>query len=536
MITFDSSRFVALDETSQGAVFSPLKGRGEAHVFTLPSAERPGVDVRDSVFMDSDGKARAACGGAYKVGNLVPGAGKRVMCGQCTTWLESEQFGTERERTLSVWSESNPAGDTGSEIPADDVPDTSMVCAGGGSLPVEGTREKGADGSVTGVCVECGERVPVARVANGRVRPHEAKGEAAPVVDKSNKREMEKAITAERERLARQKAKRAEKVNTPAPVSESAPVTEKDAPAKSEVREIPAPFKIVHRGREIDPVARETDGKCAYEITEDGVVDLVTVHGRNRMHPVMGSRSRGLNGAETGTCPVCRTHVPLTGSGYIPTHRPGGVTPGRPVLTQKKLPVVEKGTAVADMAKVREREAYAWVDENGDAVPEENVEQHVHDGGTATLVPVVPTAPDAGAAVGQRGHGMSDGVAMTPGNLPPVQPQKGWSAAAGTMALPVGRDKPDPEVVNVVMHGGKFGYLSEADYRLLDRSGQRKYWRNIAVMEKRAATAQAAVRAKREALGESISPERRKAARKSAKVGKSVSGTVAGKVYHKKAD
>ena len=290
-----------------------------------------------------------------------------------------------------------------------------------------------------------------------------------------------------------------------------------------------APVKIKAKGREIDPVARETDGTCAYEIREDdGTLTLKIVHGRSGIEPVPGSESANASGEDTGTCPVCRTHVKLTGKGFIPTHRPGNVTPDGPVLAQKSVPVVDRGTAVADMAKVREREAYQTVDADGNELSAKEAKKAERDGETVTVVPVVPQAPDAGAAVGNRDHGRLDGVAMTAGDLPPVQPQgKGYAAKAGTMALPVGRPRPDAQVINDVTVGGRCGYLTAEEYDGLSRTGQRKYWRDVATNRERAARARRNNRNKAVATGERISPERRKAARKSARVGSSASGTIA---------
>ena len=289
------------------------------------------------------------------------------------------------------------------------------------------------------------------------------------------------------------------------------------------------PVKIKAKGREIDPVARETDGKCAYEIREDdGTLTLKIVHGRSEIEPVPGSQTMNASGEDTGTCPVCRTHVKLTGKGFIPTHRPGNVTPDGPMLSQKSVPVVDRGTAVADMAKVREREAYVTTDADGNELSAKEAKQAERDGETVTVVPVVPEAPDAGAAVGNRDHGRLDGVAMTAGDLPPVQPQgKGYAAKAGTMALPVGRPRPDTQVINDVTVGGRCGYLTAEEYDGLSRTGQRKYWRDVATNRERAARARRNNRNKSVATGERISPERRKAARKSARVGSSANGTIA---------
>lgn len=289
-----------------------------------------------------------------------------------------------------------------------------------------------------------------------------------------------------------------------------------------------APVKITVKGREIDPVARETDGKCAYEIRDvSGELVLKIVHGRSKIEPVPGSESVNTSGEATGTCPVCRTHVKLTGEGFIPTHRPGNVTPDGPVLSQKSVPVVDRGTAVADMAKVRESQAYQMVDGDGNELSPKEAMAAQKDGETVTVVPVVPEAPVAGAAVGNRDHGRLDGVAMTAGDLPPVQPQgKGYAAKAGTMALPVGRPRPDAQVINVVCVGGRYGYLTQEEYDALSRTRQRAYWRHVATNRERAARARKTNRNKAVATGERISPEQNKAERKAARLGSSADGTI----------
>lgn len=63
--------------------------------------------------------------------------------------------------------------------------------------------------------------------------------------------------------------------------------------------------------------------------------------------------------------------------------------------------------------------------------------------GPAAPVPAASCAP-----IGQRDHGMLDGVAMVRGrNMEPVQAQRGWAAAAGTMWGSLGRERADREIV-----------------------------------------------------------------------------------------
>jgi hypothetical protein len=422
MIVFSGTRYLALTQEVTGAVFSPVRGRGGAHVLTLPSAERPGTDAL--AYQDGEGRMTAVCGASLSAGNLVPGA-SREMHAVCAQWLASDAHAAESERTVSAWaSGENSAG----ENPAD-----------------------------------------LRRAA----------------------------VVREQERLDRQRAAR-----------------ENNSSQRLE--------------RTPDPVAKITDGKCSREVTgTDGVTVLVPIHGKNGIQPVPGTVTVVEGGSEAGVCPECRTFVRLTGKGSIPTHRPGNVTADGPVLSQKNVPTVENGTAVADAAKAREEEAYITTGPDGTKLTEKEVRDTVKNGGEVMVVPVVPTAPAAKAAVGCRDHGRSDGVAMTPGDLRPVQPKgKGWAARAGTMALPVGRPCPDAQVIRDVMHGGTFGYLTEADYAVLTRTQQRTYWRNVRTMRDRAQNARAMVTARREALRQQMPVKEARAARKAARVGTRTDGTV----------
>jgi hypothetical protein len=399
MIKFSDSVFLALNLDNDGAIFSPVKGGGDAHVLTVPSAERPGVDV---LALATDGRVRTVCNRRFKASNLTPGL-SRNLCKACAGFLASKDHGVERERVLSL-------------VPA--------------------VMEEGPGG------------IPVAAVS------------------------------------------------------------------------VPAVVKL--KGREIDAVARLTDGKCAYPVIDDeGNETLTPVHGRSKIEPVPGTVTvmAGVGKGEAGVCPFCRTEVKLTGSGFLSTHRPGNERPDRPQLSQKSIPAVERGVPVADEARKREAESR---DGDGNAV--------------------VETADNAGAAVGNRDHGRIDGVAMTAGDLPPVQPQKGWAAKVGTTELPVGRARPDKRVVREVMHGDgcpcskdgkrrRGAYLTCKEYRALPKRQQRRYWEHLSTIANRAKAARQVARNKREALGEEIPRAERKRLRKAAKVGSAAEGTVHGRVY-----
>lgn len=100
--------------------------------------------------------------------------------------------------------------------------------------------------------------------------------------------------------------------------------------------------------------------------------------------------------------------------------------------------------------------------------------------GPAAPVPSADRAP-----VGQRDHGMLDGVAMVQGaNMAPVQPM--WRNPVTGEVEPAAaylggslRDRVDRTVVSPPMVGGRYGYLTRDQYEGLTRSQQRKYWAKI---------------------------------------------------------
>ena len=118
-------------------------------------------------------------------------------------------------------------------------------------------------------------------------------------------------------------------------------------------------------------------------------------------------------------------------------------------------------------------------------------------------------ADHAGAAIGQRGHGRSDGAALAGANMPPVQPRKGWLAKAGTTDLPVGRVRPDLGALGAQMSthdpkrvkacadmdcrhlvgGHVHGTMEFRVFKGLSRSQQRKVWGRVRKAKQRAQAA-----------------------------------------------
>lgn len=291
-------------------------------------------------------------------------------------------------------------------------------------------------------------------------------------------------------------------------------VSETGTPCKAVSRTAETPPNS--RGK-VDVAARITGGKCAYE--REGI--LTVVSSRSKMEPVEGSVTvaAGIGKGTQGVCPVCRSTVILTGKGYIPTHYPAGVTPPRPSLTEKTIPNLENGTPVSTEAK--KQEIFSR-DKAGN--------------------PVIPTAPEAGSAVGSRDHGTLDGVAMTPGNLSPIAPEKGWVAKAGTMTLPVGRNRPDREVVETVYHGNRcpcgegrnpYAFLTCEEYWGKSDAAQHRYWKTLSRMKKRGRDRRAVIREMRQRQGLEMPWGERKRLRKEASPGSSIEGLVHGTMTHR---
>lgn len=99
--------------------------------------------------------------------------------------------------------------------------------------------------------------------------------------------------------------------------------------------------------------------------------------------------------------------------------------------------------------------------------------------------PAAPVPSAVRAPVGQRDHGMLDGVAMVQGpNMAPVQPT--WRNPATGEVEPAAaylggslRDRVDRTVVSPPMVGGKYGYLTQEQYDRLKRTSQRRYWEKV---------------------------------------------------------
>lgn len=216
-------------------------------------------------------------------------------------------------------------------------------------------------------------------------------------------------------------------------------------------------------------------------------VQKCAVKAKHKRAPVEGSVNED---AGTGTCPECLTPgVELSKGGHVGAHAIA-------VEVDPTLPVVDTGTPHGAPRDATVRRA---------------VEARRIAAGTDAM-PVAPAAPEgregrrarAGASPGPalvRGRVMTPMASpVTTGGVEPApceDTRTGFSASAGTMYGPTGRERMDREASTVPMHGGAYGYLTLAQYKQLSRSQQRKYWAAL----KRMADHGRKVRAQRRARG-----------------------------------
>lgn len=183
------------------------------------------------------------------------------------------------------------------------------------------------------------------------------------------------------------------------------------------------------------------------------------VKAKDRRDPVEGSVNAEAN---TGTCPECLTPgIKLSKGGHIGSHSVA-------VEVDPTLPIVDTGLPEGDPRDATVRRA-------------------VESRRIAAGIDAMPSAPSAPEGRDERKNraASSPGPALVRGrNMPPVQPQSGFAASAGTMYGAIGRPRMDREASTVPLHGGKYGYLTRAQYDALSRSRQRKYWTYIAKQER----------------------------------------------------
>lgn len=159
--------------------------------------------------------------------------------------------------------------------------------------------------------------------------------------------------------------------------------------------------------------------------------------------------------SDKGECPECLTpDVPVTQKGFVGAHNVKINLGDGPTI-----PVTDTGSHVGDPRDAAVRREIEGIKIKTGARPADK---------DSVADPVFTT-----------GHGRAP-VLVRGRDMPPVQPQKGFAAAAGTMHGPIGRERSEPEQ----MVGGHFGYLPKSEYNKLSRTQQRKYWAKISKSRK----------------------------------------------------
>jgi hypothetical protein len=206
------------------------------------------------------------------------------------------------------------------------------------------------------------------------------------------------------------------------------------------------------------------------------------VKAKQHIAPVEGSVNDTTN---TGTCPTCLTPgIKLSKGGHIGAHSVA-------VEIDPTLPVVDLGTPKGDPRDATVRRAVEARLIAAEQLP----------------MPVAPSAPE-GRDEKKNRAASSPGPALVRGRaMAPVQPQSGFLAVAGTMYGPIGRDRMDRESSTVPMHGGTYGYLTEAEYEALSRTQQRKYWAKLRSMAQRSEQRRSDARKSRDAKAGQVGSE-----------------------------
>lgn len=226
-------------------------------------------------------------------------------------------------------------------------------------------------------------------------------------------------------------------------------------------------------------------------------VNKCSVKAKSHVKPVENSVDTE---AGTGTCPVCLTPgVKLSKNGHIGAHAVA-------VEVDPTLPVVATGTPKGDPrdATVRRAVEARRIAAGADPLPlAENAPQGRDE--SKTRAPASPgpamyrgraMEPCAGPVEVRHGGEGVDPVAgarsargvravpdprqeTVPGVDAEVDTRTGFAASAGTMYGPTGGMRLDREASTVPVHGGRYGYLTFAQYDALSRTQQRKYWVRI---------------------------------------------------------
>ncbi|MCP9209540.1 hypothetical protein [Streptomyces cucumeris] len=229
--------------------------------------------------------------------------------------------------------------------------------------------------------------------------------------------------------------------------------------------------------------------------------------------PMEGSDADGV----TGKCPECRGVIGLSDKGLIGKHRMYGVKmSSRTGLKSKSVDAVDHGSVPGSPRDADKR--------RGKEIGK----------GKANSASTPRFKGGADAGKGSREHGSVNGSANTGrANLPPIQPQKGWLAVAGTTALSMTvRPGVDAGVSGAFCPVCKD--LVERAHRGKSRAWRRNHSRRVAAWHT-AENARREVKREREIKqGERLPGKTRSAARKAASIGSAADGTQAatGLVVH----
>lgn len=306
------------------------------------------------------------------------------------------------------------------------------------------------------------------------------------------------------------------------------------------------------------PVVKATEapvntvGRC--------VVDGEPLKASHKVTPVEGTVREHVD-HERGTCPLCGTLARLSAKGFMSSHvvrhEPMGASPA---LSERSMDPTDTGARVGDPESGNRRRA-AEVDgafgrgtvsikvgEKTEDLPatEENLrtaitqtrkradgkrkraDQARAEGDTGKWLGCADAASklnadaaklerqlrgavdgtgafDGVSAPGQRDHGRSDGSALAGSNLPPRQLGGKYYGRAGTMALPIGRVRPDEGALgrdmskhdkrvkrcadmdcSHIVGGDVHGAVTWSEYKTMGRKPQNRVWAKVKASKERA--------------------------------------------------
>lgn len=487
-----------------------------------------------------------------------------AQCKRCVAWLATDGGRNDLEASrveLNAWQYGTDAPEV-RELTRGDVREGSArkpACEGTGRAPVPGSRVTRNDHSVSlpdnfndkhsGKCPEdeCGRIIAVSR--EGGMRRHNSP------VPGTDVRETVPPVEAVREdatparvgAVLTQEAMRAAYAGWLAAghavPAEVATLPDASAPRQWSVASDgtdPGVLVCEFKGDVEIVNPEQTHGKCPECSTYIALQDVESDPDATRIgkHNVRGIATPAHKGLSSTSVPVVEHgSVPgdpatadkrraaesrCTRSGKISRNKSGGIKPcptcDRPVeLVKRETP---KGEKWIFPEHVRPGDSFRA--SGGDA------------GYVASERTVTPRGTGADAGKGARDHGSVDGSANVGRvNLPPVQPTRGYLAAAGTMALsmtvrPGVDSKVSPELCPVCQE------WPEIAHRGKSRGWRRAHSKQIGAILRDRAARRDAVAEREIAKGERLPKGARRAMRKAASIGSRADGTQAtsGRVIH----